>query len=283
MTPREAKTLLAARRPNGADDADPALAEALGVSRHDSETDAWARSERLFDQQVASKLRQVMPPLDLKERILAGRRIISVPAPASNAAGTRPSSNLLPPVAAPPKEVPRRWVRWGLVLGAVAALVAVMLTVSMVQERARAAAAAAQRSSEAFRQFVVHYMAHEWDQSYDLPTREYTRVSGWLAAQPGAVEMAIPAGLSQSPTEGCKVLEWNDRIVTLICFRLAGVETIVHLLAINQDQLSDAPGEIARFVRENGEAGWNTATWSRKGVTYVAMSKADLDTFKRLF
>ena len=279
MSPREAKTLLAARRPNGADDMDPDLSEALTISREDSVIGVWARSERLFDQQVASKLRQVMPPLDLRERILAGRRNITAPVAAPRAI-PKDTASPLTPTGSPVSGLPRPWVRWGLVAGALVTVATATFTYLEIQDRARAATVAAERSSDAFRQFVVGYMAKDWDQSYDLPTRDYSRVNGWLSTQPGAVELVIPTGLARNPTEGCKVLDWNDRTVTLICFRLAGLETLVHLLAINQDQLSDVPGELARFVRENG---WNTATWSRKGVTYVAMSKADLDTLKRLF
>ena len=70
----EAKTVLAACRPNGADAKDPLLAEALALVQRDGELRAWFEAEQAADQAIAAKLKAVALPDDLLERVRAGAR-----------------------------------------------------------------------------------------------------------------------------------------------------------------------------------------------------------------
>ena len=284
MTPGEARCLLAARPPTGADDADPAIAEALAVLRQHPESAAWVRAEQNLDQQVATQLRQVQPPPDLKERLLAGRP--KAYAPSSAPAPIHTFNHPSPPPSPSrdtskwtPAPTPRGFrLPWGLIGGLGAAAAAIVMTVTVVQSRTRAAAIAAENSVQTFQQFVADYMSNGWDKSFDLPTSDYTRVSGWLAAQPGAVTFVAPGQLTQGGTLGCRVFDWKDRKVTLVSFRIGTSETAVHVLGINRDELSDAP--ITRSVGTVGE--WNTSSWTEGGVTYVVLTKVELNTLRRL-
>jgi hypothetical protein len=83
MNHEEAKFLLRARRPGGADDGDPRLREALAETVRDPKLAAWLQREERFDVEVARKLAQIAPPPELKEAILAGARASAVGAKAS--------------------------------------------------------------------------------------------------------------------------------------------------------------------------------------------------------
>jgi nickel/cobalt transporter (NicO) family protein len=72
MRPPEAKFLLAAYRPNGADALGPELGEALQCARRDPELQRWFAAERSFDAAVADCLRQVTPPPALRDQLRAG-------------------------------------------------------------------------------------------------------------------------------------------------------------------------------------------------------------------
>lgn len=311
MTPGEARCLLAARRPNGADDADPAIAEALAVLRQHPESAAWVRAEQDLDQQVVAQLRRVMPPPDLKERLLAGRPkaydpdstigmmpLVAGHSPnfaahpahvsADNHSNHPPHHSHHSPATASPRETaprprpsptPTFRLPWGLIGGLVAAAAAIVMTVAVVQSRTRAAAIAAESSVQTFQQFVADYMSNGWDKTFDLPSGDYRRVSGWLAAQPGAVAFEPPAALAQMGTLGCRVFDWKDRKVTLISFRVGSNETALHVLGINRDELSDAP--TTQQVGTVGE--WNSTTWTQGSITYVALTKLDPNSLRRLF
>ena len=75
MNSTEAKFILQARRPDGADDAEPRFAEALEQARRDPALAAWLAREQAFDAAVAEKLRSTQPPAGLREAILAGAKV----------------------------------------------------------------------------------------------------------------------------------------------------------------------------------------------------------------
>lgn len=274
MTPQEARCRLAARRPNGADDADPVISEALTLLRQNPKTEDWVRLEQSSDQQIAAQLRQVKPPPDLRERLLAGR-------PLTYAAALSPDQpapkRIYPPRA--PVTAPRKapWP-WGLIGAGVAAALAVAATFVMVDRHNQAVALAAESSTLAFEQFAAGYLNQNPNIVFDFPTSDYSRITAWLEAQPGAVKFTAPTSLARGGTHGCKVFDWNDRKVTLVCFRVANSQLAVHVMAINRDQLSDSP------VNANplNVAGWNTAAWIAGDVTYVALTKLDSTSLRRL-
>src|SRR4051812_36323321 len=74
MNNPEAKFILGAYRPDGRDAGDPMFAGALSQAEHEPELHAWFESQRKFDATIAGKLRDVAPPAELREAILAGVR-----------------------------------------------------------------------------------------------------------------------------------------------------------------------------------------------------------------
>jgi len=306
MTASEARSLLAARRPNGTDDAVAEIAEALLWLRQQPEGTAWAHRELVLDQQVAAKLRQVMPPLDLKERILSGRTgwyqapagtppagtaatsqaayavttaTATAAAPNARGAPRRDPGSLtalpLPPV---PSTQPSQSFLWLWLVGLAALVVAALVGLSALEQRATAAAAAAANSGASLRQFAVRYISREWDQTFDLPSRDYKRIRAFLGAKPEAVDFVAPPQLAASEVTGCKVLDWNQRPVTLVGFRVQPFDSPVHVLGIRRSALSEAPTDVA--MESDGE--WSIGMWTHNGVTYVALSKLDSAALRRL-
>ena len=81
MNNEQAKFILRAYRPGGRDAADPAFGDALRQAQADPALGAWLAREQSLDGAVASKLRALSPPPELREAILAGSRV-SFAAPA---------------------------------------------------------------------------------------------------------------------------------------------------------------------------------------------------------
>src|SRR6266536_6705164 len=79
MNSQEAKRLPDVYRPNGADAADPRFAEALAQVKQDPALARWFDEQRNFDVAVAGSLRLLSAPADLKDAILASRKIVRPP------------------------------------------------------------------------------------------------------------------------------------------------------------------------------------------------------------
>jgi hypothetical protein len=69
---RDAKLVLSAYRPSGADAWDPLFEEALEQTKRDPELMEWFMKQRAFDDVIVSKLRTIEPPVGLHAEILAG-------------------------------------------------------------------------------------------------------------------------------------------------------------------------------------------------------------------
>jgi hypothetical protein len=74
MNNQEAKFILEAYRPNGADAADATFTAAIAQAQRDPELRAWWERQRTFDTSLAGKLKDIAPPVGLRDSILAGVR-----------------------------------------------------------------------------------------------------------------------------------------------------------------------------------------------------------------
>ena len=79
MTNQDAKLVLSAYRPNGADARDPFFEQALQQAKRDPELMEWFEKQRAFDRVIVAKLRTIEPPAGLNSQILAGLRAVRVP------------------------------------------------------------------------------------------------------------------------------------------------------------------------------------------------------------
>lgn len=75
MNSVEARLILSAYRPNGADANDSVINEALEFARSNPETRAWFGEQLALDRPVVAALQQLPVPRNLLEELLAGVRI----------------------------------------------------------------------------------------------------------------------------------------------------------------------------------------------------------------
>ena len=78
-------------------------------------------------------------------------------------------------------------------------------------------------------------------------------------------DFTLPPGLHGAPgLMGCRVLAWNDRAVSLICFQDENGQPI-HLLVIDRSAFPDL-SETPQFALAGD---WMTATWTRDRHAYL--------------
>lgn len=242
MNTQEAKLILGASRARGQDAADPRVQEALALAHRDPELAVWHARESRIHAALGGKVReQSRPPADLKAAILAAARM------------ARP--------------VP--WYRQPARITAMAAmLIGALVLLALVLPR---------RGGEFARfQTAMADVLSSKDFRLDNTTSNASEARQWLADR--RVDFVLPAGLEAQPTHGCRVLNWQGHQVSLVCFELAGGET-VHLFTVDRRALRDAPPEQLKF----GTAGrYALAGWTRGEKVYLAASSKGEASLRKL-
>jgi hypothetical protein len=246
MTNDEAKFLLKGYRPGGHDATDAAMAGALAQARSDPALAAWFTREQAHGAAIASKLREIAPPAGLREAILAGVRV----------SGPR-----------------RSWWTRPAIWGAMAAAVAVLLTVgSVMRGRVRGAAEAEQLAT-----LALDDMQHGRHGGHGTPASELQR---WLGSDNARLaSAAMPVNYDELKRTGCRTLNLGGHEVLEVCFaRGSGPE--FHLYVMRDQDMPDLgtrPGP-ALIAKAAGAA----AVWSDSRFHYAVVTDAGADAVKRL-
>ena len=260
MTPPEVQFILAARRPSGADDADPVIADALARAQNDPRLSAWLASQEQFDRSISAAFDDLAVPSDLKAKILAGKRATSHAA-AAQMSRTR-----------------RQWL--GAAVGAAAALV----TGGVVFWRPRATSV--QRGAADFSSDMASYYAGFGGagKPFDHPSATVATINNWLRTVHG-FELSLPGSLSAARAIGCNVFDWHGAPTSLICLKPPAGGKIIHIFSVAQDRLRDAPGPTPAYApipAPNSNQPWNTALWTQDHRTYLILTHNDPSTLRRL-
>jgi len=232
MNNQEAKLILQAYRLGGQDAADPRFREALQQLKRDPELADWFAHERAIESRVQAKIQDaVRPPAHLKAHLLALGKIV------------RPAAWWRQPV----------WL-------AVAASVAVLgLVVAIWSSRSSG------QEFAAFRQAMVQN-AMQTTGHVSFETHDLTKIQQWLQAHDMNSNFDLPAALRSNSTEGCRVVDWRGRKVTLICYVFNGRDH-VDLFVIDGTRFGDfTPSETPEFAQTDGLI---TASWTRGNRTYL--------------
>ena len=229
MNPDETRQLLDVYRPGGADAADPQFAEALKHVERDPALAGWFGEQRGFDDAFATSLNQVPAPAELKESILAARKIIR------------------PPL----------WRDWR----ARAAVAAVVLALAV------AGGVLATGQKEYFPAFRAELIDNAWNgQTHlDVESADVLRVKQWLARQNVTAEFTLPKELHASRLLGCRIVETDGRRVPMLC--LADGPKHMHLFIVDGASFTDLPAQGTPDFQKCGA--WKTASWQHGGNTYV--------------
>jgi hypothetical protein len=237
MNSHEARRILQSSRAGGQDDRDPLIAEALEQTRCDPELRRWFEEQRAFDAAISSKLRELGPPPDLRQRI---------------------ASALLRPRSRRPAIVQ------ALALAAILVLLGVV-AFFLIRSRAEIEAEPYVDLRRDMAAFLVTFPR------LDLETERLTEVQSWLTSEHGITGFEPPGRLGRFPSIGCRTVRWGDQRLALICFMVDG--EVVHLFVMPVGGSTQGAGMVEpHLVRVDR---MTTATWQRGDVAFLAVTKGD--------
>ena len=241
MTNEEAKFILQAYRPSGADVGDTAFQPALEQCANDATLAKWMERQRAFDQAVAAKLRSVEPPAGLRDLILAGAK-----------------------ASRPPVPVWWRQPKW-LMVAASVLLVFGFGFAGLLKNRADPA--------NDFPVFAMDYVAGGFFLSQH--NADVAELRNWLSRQNAPLPKDLPVGFAQLRSLGCKTLDYRGKDVSLICF---GEGKEYHLFVVRREDFPMMPAKSTpQFLVRNGRT---SAAWSDEKNHYVVVTDDSLKALK---
>jgi hypothetical protein len=245
MNNQEAKFILGAYRSDGQDAGDPIFADALAQAARDPELGAWLERQRKFDTALAGKLRDIIPPAELRAAILAGGR------------------------ASQPR---RRWWRNPLWLAAAAVIaVAAIVNVSI-------SPASSRHDASALATFALTDLEKAHDQHVGYPAGFETLQAALGSAQlPLTSELGRYVDLDELRRKNCRSVRVAGRDVFEICFQRNG--TWFHLFAAERTNQSRDSGGGKPLIMSQGE--YTAAAWSDSQRVY-ALVAASSEALRRL-
>ena len=245
MTNQEAKFVLHAYRPNGADADDATFSAALVQAKQDPALAKWFEAQQAFDRAMCAKLRAIAPPAGLREAILAGAKVSHQPASAS-----------------------RMWWRSPSLM-AVAASVAVIFAVGVAFWPKNAEAA-----PELLGFAIDDTLHRNHEDGHGHEADEFQRLIG-------AADTRLGSGLNlnfEQLRRGCRTVSFQGREVLEVCFKRDGKWFHCYVA-----RAKDFPSVAAKlppvFQSENGVA---AGAWSDGNLIYVVASKAGREAIQNL-
>jgi hypothetical protein len=232
MNNQEARLILQAYRCGGQDVPDPLFAEALEQARRDPELQKWFAEENALDARIQTRLQAAVPaPSELKSNLLALGKII------------RPT--------------PRRWFQPMKFAAAVAALLLLGLAAILFPPQKPAQIASFR---ETMARYSMQQQGHVAYESHDM-----AKIQQWLQDRGVETNFELPTVLHGGPAQGCRVVDWNGRKATMLCFFLDGKH--LDLFVMDRAGLMDLPeGGAPQFAEANGLM---TATWVKGDKVYL--------------
>ena len=237
MTIEEAKFILQAYRPDGQDASLPEFREALQLVDQNLELKTWFEQERAIDHVLAEKLSAERPPEDLLSSILVSNKVVQ-PAPTA-------------------------WTG-SLIKWAVAVFLVGAILFTAIQNN---------RSADDLAYFRSEIMAHlnVIGHSFDHESNRFSDLKAWLDTNGVAPLQTEPIRrLTDLPTYGCKVMDWNGQKVTLICFRLADFRS-VHLFVFHDMKMAHPEQHLEPSWQESD--GWTTVGWTQNSDLFMLAGK----------
>jgi len=230
MKSKEARQLLEVYRPGGADAQDPQIQEALKQAGRDPALAGWFEEQKNFDAAFADNLKTVAAPADLKDAILAARKIVK----------------------------PGLWHDWR-VHATAAAAAAVLL--------AMAGGLPGTTRTERFPEFRAQLIEQAWDgQAHlDFESSDVQHIRLWLSQHNVSPDFALPQGLHDTRIVGCRIVEADGRRVPMIC--LTDGPKHMHLFVVDETQFAGLPPQGTPDFQKCG--GWKTTSWQHGRQTYV--------------
>jgi len=205
VTRDEAKSILLLYR-TSADSRDPEIAAALEQARQDPELQRWFDDHRAVQERLREKFTQLPVPGELKDAILAGRKIVR----------------------------PALWWQQPAWLAA-AAVIAILIGIGAFWLRP----AQTERFS-LFRARMVRSILHEYHM--DVHTNDLQRLRQYLAVKGAPADFEVPRGLQQLKLTGGGQIAWGKQAASMVCFDRGDKQMLV-LFVIDSRALKGEPRE----------------------------------------
>jgi hypothetical protein len=224
----QAQDVLTLYRPGIGEPADRETLNALELSRRDPGLARWLEQRNALYQAIRSGLKQIEAPAGLKERIVVAR-----------------PANVI-------------WWQRPVVLAAAAAVLLLLgLAAFWLAPRH-------QNQFATYRSRMVRTAMRAY--TMNLVTNDLAQIRRYLAQHDGHADFVLTRALEQLPGDGCAIIRWHNRKVSLVCFDL-GDKNDLYLFIINRADLPGAPaGAAPQFLTVSKLM---TASWSAADKTYV--------------
>jgi hypothetical protein len=228
-----AKLILQAYRPSGDDASDPFFREALEHVEHDPELKKWFANNIAWDANLRPRLETALPvPRDLRAKLLALQKL----------------------------EPTIPWWRNWFKLAAGTAMIALVVLVCLLFTPQRG------KSLESFRQTMTACSLQNHEH-VTFEVNDLSKIQAWLQSNGATTNFDLPPGIQAVGVQGCKVIDWNNQKVTMICFFSKEKGEHLDLFIVNSPNGSLLPKARApQFARENGLM---TACWSKNDNVYL--------------
>jgi len=299
MDREEAKFILRAFRPDGADAGDADFAEALRLSAEDRELGEWLADERALDSEIAHLMAGISVPEGLKGKLLAIEHaewggIPQVQCELDSAmigtfAAVQPPPGLRSELILAMERTGsgsrksyfnRRTLAWPL---AAAAGIALAFMIFRHPDDAALAPIAAIPAGTV----PVEVVQASFIRTFESPfytvddNHEKGDVIDVLEKKKLPCPKRLPPGLSGKPGNACREMVIDGKRGSLVCFD-EKENGRLHLVIFNRsDVCGDLPGRDKPALSQNGP--WAVARWMDDGYVYVLLGSSPLEKLEALF
>lgn len=248
MNTEEAKSILQAFRPNGADQADALIAEALALADSDPALREWFSRQRAFDQRMVAEYEAVQPPRDLRARILA--------------AGDESSGPVVHISA---------WRRPRVGLALVAGIAVLVSAGALLWPKPKLPAA-----DSALANFVIGDAQHP--KTHGGRGEEAAALNRTLKLPTTKLSSEIPVNFAQLRNTGCRTVQLDGRDVLEVCFKRNGVG--LHYYVARREDFPNLSAPPTPTISDKPNA--SIATWEDKGNLYIVVTEPGRAALEKL-
>lgn len=243
MKNEEAKFVLHAYRPNGADAGDTTFSAALEQTKRDPALEKWFAAQQAFDRAMCAKLGSVAPPESLRASILTGAKVSQ---PRASAAWWRSPV----PVA-------------------LAASLALLIAVGIAFWPANA-------SAEQIAAFAINDTLRQSHAGSEGP--EAAELQAMLSQADRRLSAGMPLDFAALRANGCRTIRFEGRELIEVCFKRNGKWFHCYVArAADFPRLADKLPPT--FTDKEGAS---AAAWSDGQHIFVVASKAGRDAIRGL-
>jgi hypothetical protein len=298
MDREDAKFILRAFRPDGADAGDPDFAEALRLSAEDRELGEWLADERALDSEIARLMGALAVPADLQGKLLAIEHAEwgGIPQVQSelDSAMIGSFAAIQPPAALRGELIlamqrtastgkkgffPRRFLAWPLAAAAGIALAVVLFR----QPGAVVSPIAATPEGTVPVEVVQASFIRTFESPFYTVDDNHGKhdVIDVLEKKKLPCPKRLPPGLAGCAGMACREMLIDGKRGSLVCFD-EKENGRVHLVVFKRsDVCGDLPGREKPALSQNGP--WAVARWMDDGYVYVLLGSSPLEKLGALF